>query len=199
MRAKAETIDEYLAALPAAQRKALEALRKAIHAAAPRAQECITYRLPAFRLDGKVLVAFGATPNHCALYPMSARTVENFEDDLEGYDTSKGTIRFQPETALPAALVRRLVKLGSRRTEGNRRHPASAARGARSAAHLPPPRSRSSARALPSSASPVLLLFMTSGQRKAESDGGSTSVPLKPRRALVYTACKASTHRICMV
>jgi len=110
MRAKVETIDEYLAALPAAQQKALEALRKTIHAAAPKAQETITYRLPAFRLNSKILVAFGATPNHCALYPMSARTVEEFQDDLEDYDTSKGTIRFQPEAPLPAPLVRRLVK-----------------------------------------------------------------------------------------
>jgi uncharacterized protein YdhG (YjbR/CyaY superfamily) len=108
-RTKANTIDEYLAALSDEQRAALEKLRKTIRAAAPRAEECISYQLPAFRLNG-MLVGFGATPNHCAFYLMSSTTAEAYKDDLEGYDTSKGTIRFQPDKPLPAALVRKLVK-----------------------------------------------------------------------------------------
>lgn len=107
---KANTIDEYLATLSEDNRAALEKLRKAIKAAAPKAEECISYRLPAFRLDGKMLVAFGATASHCAFYPMSSSTVEAHQDDLKDYDTSKGTIRFQPDRPLPAALVRKLVK-----------------------------------------------------------------------------------------
>ncbi len=107
---QAKTIDEYLATLSEDKRAALEKLRKAIQAAAPRAQECISYQLPAFRLDGKMLVAFGATATHCAFYPMSSSTVAAHKDDLENYDTSKGTIRFQPDHPLPAALVRKLVK-----------------------------------------------------------------------------------------
>ena len=92
------------------QRLALERLRKAIRAAAPQAEECITYRLPAFRLGGRVLVAFGARANHCAFYPMSASTVAAHQDELEAYDTSKGTIRFPAKRPLPVALVRKLVK-----------------------------------------------------------------------------------------
>jgi len=107
---KARTIDEYLATLSEDQRAALEKLRKTIKAAAPKAEECISYRLPAFRLNGKVLVAFGATADHCAFYPMSSSTVAAHQDDLKGYDTSKGTIRFPPNHPLPAALVRKLVK-----------------------------------------------------------------------------------------
>ena len=107
---KAKTIDEYLAALSDDKRTALEKLRKAIKAAVPRAEECISYQLPAFRLDGKMLVAFGATANHCAFYPMSSSTVAAHQDDLKDYDTSKGTIRFQPDHPLPAVLVRKLVK-----------------------------------------------------------------------------------------
>jgi len=107
---KAKTIDEYLAALPEDQRAALEKLRKAVKAAAPRAEECISYQLPAFRLDGRMLVAFGATANHCAFYPMSSTTVASHQDELKDYDISKGTIRFQPDHPLPAALVRKLVK-----------------------------------------------------------------------------------------
>ena len=110
MKGKARNIDEYVAALPADQRAALQKIRKAIKSAAPRAEECISYRLPAFRLDGKMLVAFGATPSHCGFYPMSASTVAAFKDELRGYETSKGTIRFQPDRPLPATLVRKLVR-----------------------------------------------------------------------------------------
>ncbi len=110
MKRKPTTIDEYLAGLAADKRAALEKIRKAIRAAAPRAEECISYSLPAFRLDGKPLVAFGATANHCAFYPMSGNTVAAHKDELEGYDTSKGTIRFPADRPLPASLVRKLVK-----------------------------------------------------------------------------------------
>ena len=109
MAGKPKTIDEYLAALSADQRAALERLRRTIRAAAPEAEECIGYRLPAFRQDG-MLVAFGATPNHCAFYLMSSSTVEAHRGELQGYDTSKGTIRFQADNPLPVALVRKLVK-----------------------------------------------------------------------------------------
>ena len=110
MAAKPKTIDECLAGSGADQRAALEKLRKTIQAAAPKAQECISYGLAAFRLDGKPLVAFGATAKHCAFYPMSSTTVAAHQDDLKDYDTSKGTIRFQADQPLPTALVRKLVK-----------------------------------------------------------------------------------------
>ena len=110
MKGKAKTIDDYLAALSVDKRAALEKLRKTIKATVPKAEECISYGLPAFRLDGRPLVAFGAGANHCAFYPMSSSTVEAHKEDLEGYETSKGTIRFQPDKPLPAALVRKLVK-----------------------------------------------------------------------------------------
>jgi uncharacterized protein YdhG (YjbR/CyaY superfamily) len=106
---KPTTIDEYLSALDEDKRVALEGLRKAIRAAAPKAEECISYQLAAFRLNGP-LVAFGATANHCAFYLMSSSTVEDHQAELKGYDTSKGTIRFQVDKPLPAALVRKLVK-----------------------------------------------------------------------------------------
>jgi uncharacterized protein YdhG (YjbR/CyaY superfamily) len=110
MKSKPKTIDEYLAALCDDKRAALEKLRKTIRAVAPKAEECISYGLPAFRLNGRMLVAFGATANHCAFYLMSSTTVEAFRDDLSAYKTSKGTIRFQADKPLPAALVKRLVK-----------------------------------------------------------------------------------------
>ena len=109
MAAKPMTIDQYLAALSDDKRAALDKLRKTIRAAAPKAEECISYQIPAFRLDGRLLVAFGASANHCAFYPGSS-PVEAHKDELKDYDTSKGTIRFQPDKPLPVALVRKLVK-----------------------------------------------------------------------------------------
>lgn len=103
-----KTVDDYLAAVPDDQRAALEQLRKTIRAVAPNAQECISYGVPAFRLHG-MLVGFGAAKGHCAFYLLNASTVGAHERELAAYDTSKGTIRFQSATPLPAALVRKLV------------------------------------------------------------------------------------------
>lgn len=110
MPVKARSFGEYLAALGADQRFALERLRKAVLAAAPDAEECISYALPAFRLGGRPLVAMGATANHCAFYPMSSTTVEALADELKGFDTSKGTIRFPANRPLPASLVKKVVR-----------------------------------------------------------------------------------------
>jgi uncharacterized protein YdhG (YjbR/CyaY superfamily) len=119
--AKPKTFDEYLAALTKDKRDALQKLRKTIRAAAPKAEEYIGYGLAAFRLGGKPLVALGATAKHCAFYLMSGSTVAAHEDDLEGYDTSKGTIRFSPDKPLPAALVRKLVKARIAENDARRR------------------------------------------------------------------------------
>lgn len=103
------SIDEYLEGVAPAQRTALEALRRQIHAAAPGAEECISYGQPAFR-KGRVVCGFGATKQHCALYMFSGTVLEAFADDLGDFSVSKGTVRFQPDRPIPAALVKRLVK-----------------------------------------------------------------------------------------
>lgn len=107
--AKPKTIDEYLSVLSDDKRAALEKLRETIKAAAPKAVERISYGLAAFRLNGKALMVFGATANHCAFYLMSSSTVDAHKDALKGFDISKGTIRFQADKPPPASLVRRLV------------------------------------------------------------------------------------------
>ena len=109
MPSRPRTVDEYLAALSDDQRVALEKLRKTIRAAAPKAEECISYGIAAYRLNG-MLVGFDATGTHCAFYLMSSSMVAAHKDELSRYDTSKGTIRFQADAPLPAALVRKLVK-----------------------------------------------------------------------------------------
>jgi uncharacterized protein YdhG (YjbR/CyaY superfamily) len=105
---KPKTPDDYLAAVSADKRAALEVLRKNIKAAAPKAEECISYGVPAFRLNGRFLVAYAAAKNHCAFYPGA---VIGQLEELKSYDTSKGTLRFPAEKPLPATLVRKLVKL----------------------------------------------------------------------------------------
>lgn len=110
MAKRARTIDEYLTGLDAESRAALQKVRRAIHAAAPKAEECISYGMPAFRLNGKLIAGFRAAANHCSFHPMSGDTVATLQTELTGYDTSRGTIRFSPRAALPATLVRRLVK-----------------------------------------------------------------------------------------
>jgi uncharacterized protein YdhG (YjbR/CyaY superfamily) len=107
---RATPIDVYLSSLGDDKRAALEKLRKQIKSLVPEAEECISYQIPAFRLNGRMLVGFGVAEKHCAFYPMSGATVEAHESDLKNYDTSKGTIRFQPTKPLPAGLVRKLVK-----------------------------------------------------------------------------------------
>ncbi len=106
---KPQTIDEFLAHLSSEKRTALEKLRKDIKSAAPKAEECISYGVPAFRLGGRLLVAFGAAAKHCSFYP-GAYPIEAHLDELKAYATSKGTIRFAANSPLPATLVRKLVK-----------------------------------------------------------------------------------------
>jgi uncharacterized protein YdhG (YjbR/CyaY superfamily) len=108
-KAKAKTVSGYLASLSGENRAELNNLRKNIRAAAPGAEECISYQMPAFRFDGRMLVWYGAWENHCALYP--GTSIEPFKKALGRFDTgSKGTIRFQADDPLPTTLVRRLVK-----------------------------------------------------------------------------------------
>jgi uncharacterized protein YdhG (YjbR/CyaY superfamily) len=101
--------DDYLDALSADKGRVLQELRQQITIAAPKAEECMSYGIPGFRLNGKLLVSYGATAKHCAFYPGSI--VRKFAKELKGYDTSgKGTIRFSTDKPLPASLVRKIVK-----------------------------------------------------------------------------------------
>lgn len=105
-----EGVDAYLSSLPTDVRTALQKLRRAIRAAAPGAEEGFSYGLPAFRLEGRTLVCYGAFKSHCSFFPMSGAVIRALGRDLTAYATSKGTIRFPPEAPLPSLLVRKLVK-----------------------------------------------------------------------------------------
>ncbi len=103
-------VDEILAALPEDQRNALQDLRQVIATAAPEAEEAISYSLAAFRYKDRPLVSYGASKTHVAFYVMSPAAMDAHRDELAGYDTTKGGIRFQPDTPLPADLVTAIVR-----------------------------------------------------------------------------------------
>ena len=113
---KPTTIDEYLAGVGEDRRKALQQLRESIRSIVPEAEEGFSYGLPAFRVRGKAIAGFAATANGCSYYPMSGATIATLSEDLEGYETTKGSIHFDPQRPLPEDLVRKLIQ--TRMTEG---------------------------------------------------------------------------------
>ena len=122
MAIRSPLVDAYHARLPAAERKALEQIRAAVHAACPGAEECLSYGMPAVKLEGKPLVGWRAAAKHGAFHPLSGSTVETCKGALADYDTSKGTIRFSFDAVLPAKLVKLLVatRIGEIKQEGKK-------------------------------------------------------------------------------
>ncbi len=102
-------IDDYLAALDQSQRRALETLRRTIMDIIPEAQQCISYGMPAFRVNGKVVAGFAAFKNHLSYLPHSSSVLSELADDLAGYVTSKGALRFANAAPLPKELVAKLI------------------------------------------------------------------------------------------
>lgn len=105
------SVEEYIAALPEAQRGPMEALRAAVLAAAPEATEVITYQMPGLRLDDRFLVSYAAYQRHYSLFPASDGVVETLGDEVRPYLAGRGTIRFPAERPIPVDLVRRIVEV----------------------------------------------------------------------------------------
>ena len=108
--AVSSSVDDYLSQVPEEARAVLEKLRKTIKAAAPDTTETISYQMPTFKYQGRGLVGFAAFKNHCSLFPYSGKVIDSHKEELQSYETSKGTIRFPVDKPLPAALVKRIVK-----------------------------------------------------------------------------------------
>jgi len=102
------TIDEYIAKFPAEVQVRLQAMRETIHAAAPLAQEKISYQMPTFHLNGN-LVHFAAHTNHIGFYPVPTG-IEAFKQELSPYVQGKGSVQFPNDQPLPLDLVTRVVK-----------------------------------------------------------------------------------------
>jgi uncharacterized protein YdhG (YjbR/CyaY superfamily) len=104
-----KTVDEYLARVPPKFRATLQRLRKTIKAAAPDAEEVISYQMPAFKQNG-MLVYFAAFEDHCSLFVGSPDVRRQFSVELKPFMAGKGTVHFTPDRPLPARLVTRIVK-----------------------------------------------------------------------------------------
>jgi len=101
------SIDEYISTFPAETQKILQELRATIKAAAPNAEERISYQMPAFYLNGN-LVYFAAFKNHISFFPTSSG-VDAFKDELAAYAGSKGTVRFPSDKPIPLDLISKIV------------------------------------------------------------------------------------------
>jgi uncharacterized protein YdhG (YjbR/CyaY superfamily) len=107
---KPSTIDEYLAPVKGEKRAALDKLRRTIRAIVPKAEERISYGMPAFRFNGKIVAGFAATASGCSYFPFSGSTLRTLADELENYDKTKSSLHFDPAQPLPVKLVRKLIK-----------------------------------------------------------------------------------------
>lgn len=105
-----DAVEQYLAAVPEPARTTLEKVRATIRAAAPKsATEGISYGIPMFKYEG-VLIGYAAFEDHCSLFLATGSMVAQFAEELKGYSTSKGTIRFPSNKPMPATLIKKLVK-----------------------------------------------------------------------------------------
>jgi uncharacterized protein YdhG (YjbR/CyaY superfamily) len=104
------SVEDYFRTLPAVERAALKRLRRIIRSVVPRAEDGISYQMPAIQLNGRWLVGYCAFAGHCSFFP-GARPVAVCKADLKDYKTSKGTIRFTPEKPLPVKLIKKLVRV----------------------------------------------------------------------------------------
>lgn len=110
MPGKPTTIDEYLAKVTGPRKTALARLRKTIRSIVPDAEECISYSIPAFRLDGQIVAGFCAHRTGCSYVPFSGSTLKTVARFVRHYDQTKGSLHFTTDHPLPATLVRRLIK-----------------------------------------------------------------------------------------
>jgi uncharacterized protein YdhG (YjbR/CyaY superfamily) len=104
-------IDEYLAAIEEPKKNTLEILRKTILEIIPEAEQCISYQIPTFKVNGKGIVGFAAYKKHCSYFPMSGSVFPKLRDAVAKYTTSSGALQFPVDKPLPKTLVRKLIKV----------------------------------------------------------------------------------------
>ncbi len=104
-------IDAYLARVDEPMKTTLETLRQTILEILPEAEQCITYAVPTFKVEGKPIAGFAAYKNHCSYFPMSGSVLNQLGDDIAMYRTSKGALQFAVDRPLPKALVRKLIRV----------------------------------------------------------------------------------------
>lgn len=119
---KRATVESYLKAQPPATRRLLRLVRRSIRTAVPHAVELISYRIPAYKLNGRVLIYFAGWTHHYALYPATPAVLEACREDLAAYQVAKGTIRFPLDEPVPVDLIARIATVRAQEAEAARRH-----------------------------------------------------------------------------
>lgn len=117
------TVDEYLASQPEATRAILSRVRAAIRKAAPKAEEAISYGIPAYRLNGRAILYFAGWKQHFSLYPAGDRLVDAFKDELAKYEIDKGTIRFPLSMRPPVTLISQIAKFRAQEAANREKKP----------------------------------------------------------------------------
>jgi uncharacterized protein YdhG (YjbR/CyaY superfamily) len=105
-----KSVDDYIAAQPDEAQRVLRRVRSTIRKAVPRAEEIISYKIPAYKLDGERLLYFAGWKRHYSLYPATQRLIEAFKSDLGTGEIVKNTIRFSLAEPVPAKLIERIAK-----------------------------------------------------------------------------------------
>jgi uncharacterized protein YdhG (YjbR/CyaY superfamily) len=105
----AQEVDQYLDALEEPKRTALARLRQTILEIVPEADQVISYGVPAFKVRGKTIAGFAAFKNHLSYLPHSGSVLAQLQDELTGYTTSSGALRFGIDEPLPVPLVEKLI------------------------------------------------------------------------------------------
>ena len=104
-----EEVDEYLDALEEPKRGTLGALRRTILEIVPQAEQVISYRVPAFRVNGRTVAGFAAFKTHLSYLPFSGSVLGQLAGELEGYEMTKSSLHFPVDQPLPKALVQKLI------------------------------------------------------------------------------------------
>ena len=123
MEDKFKTMDEYLQTVPPDVRDILEKIRQTIRKAAPGAVESISYQMPAFKLNGKILVYFAAWKNHIGFYALPSGNAA-FEKELSAYKMAKGSIQFPLDKPIPFDLIEKMVKFRAAENLNKKKTPA---------------------------------------------------------------------------
>jgi uncharacterized protein YdhG (YjbR/CyaY superfamily) len=107
----AEEIDAYLAEVEEPKRSTLEEVRRRILEVIPDAEQTISYKIPGFKIDGKVVAGFAAFSHHLSYFPHSGSVFDEMADELRGYTYAKGTLRFAIDEPLPQRVIKRLIQV----------------------------------------------------------------------------------------
>jgi uncharacterized protein YdhG (YjbR/CyaY superfamily) len=116
-----QSVDEYIALQPLTSRETLERVRGAIRKALPKAEEVISYKIPAYEINGAVVLYFAGWKRHYSLYPASGPLVAAFKDDLARYEVEKGTIRFPLSEPVPVKLIERIARFRAKEVDERRK------------------------------------------------------------------------------